>query len=181
SDQPDISACSTCAGLFSAVLTAFVVETYSLLQPDSSDITNALLAYGFSSQIGQLSSPGEIKSTISSIVSSSQFDVSNSSRWINSLLFISLVLSLAAALFGILAKQWLREYLMWNSSLGAPRENVLVRQVRFEAWVAWNVAATISIIPALLELAMILFLVGIVVLMWTLDDIVAIAVMMARQ
>lgn len=97
----------------------------------------------------------------------------------NALFFLSLVLSLAAAFFGILAKQWLREYVQWNSPLGEPRENVLVRQVRFEAWELWNVAATISSVPALLELAMVLFLVGVVVLLCTIDDVVAIVVTIA--
>lgn len=104
------------------------------------------------------------------------FTPSPSARWINALFFNSLVLSLASAIFGILAKQWLREYMQWNSPLGAPRENVLVRQIRFEAWEAWNVGATIAAIPALIELAMILFLSGVVILLWTLDDVVAIAV-----
>ena len=86
------------------------------------------------------------------------------------------MLSLAAAFFGLLAKQWLREYMRWNSSLSAPRENVLVRQIRFEAWESWNVAATISSIPALLELAMVLFLIGVDVLLWSLDSVVAVII-----
>lgn len=45
--------------------------------------------------------------------------------------------------------------------------------MRFEAWEAWNVAATIAAIPALLELAMVLFLAGVVILLWTLDHVVA--------
>lgn len=102
-----------------------------------------------------------------------------SARWINVLFFLSLVLSIASAFFGIIAKQWLREYLQWNSPLGDPRDNVLVRQLHFEAWEAWNVAATITSIPALLEVAMVLFLIGIVILLWTLDSIVAIVVTIA--
>ena len=39
-------------------------------------------------------------------------------RW-----FISLILSLAAALFSILARQWIREYLKWRSPLSEPRKN----------------------------------------------------------
>ncbi|EKM61824.1 uncharacterized protein PHACADRAFT_84717, partial [Phanerochaete carnosa HHB-10118-sp] len=113
---------------------------------------------------------------MNSFLDSPPFIPSASARWINSLFFISLVLSLAAALLGILAKQWIREYMQWNSPLAAPRENVLVRQMRFEAWEAWNVAATISAVPALLEVAMILFLVGMIILLWTLDDVVAICV-----
>jgi hypothetical protein len=86
------------------------------------------------------------------------------------------VLTLTAAFFGILVKQWLREYLRWNSPLDTPRENILVRQLRVEAWEAWNVGATISLVPALLELSIVLFFGGMVVLLWTLDDAVAIVV-----
>ena len=66
--------------------------------------------------------------------------------------------------------------MQWNLPLGDPRQNVLVRQIRFEAWENWNMAATIACIPALLELAVTLFLGGVVVLLWTLDDTVAILV-----
>lgn len=102
-----------------------------------------------------------------------------SALWINTLWFLSLVFSLAAALFGILAKQWLREYMQWNSALAPPRENVLVRQIRFEAWSEWNVAASISCIPALLEVALIMFVAGLVILLWTLDPIVATVITVA--
>lgn len=94
----------------------------------------------------------------------------------NGLFFFSLIISLGAALLAIRAKQWLREYMAWNSPLAAPRENVLVRQIRFEAWQASHVEAVMRSIPVLLEFAMILFLAGIVLLLWTLDDLVAIAV-----
>lgn len=136
--------------------------------------TNQILAYGFSSQT---SSNPLIQAKINGILAAEDsFTPSTSARWINVLFFISLVLGLAAALLGILAKQWLREYMHWNSPLALPRENILVREMRFEAWQVWNVAATISAIPALLEVAMILFLIGMVILLWTLDDVVAIAV-----
>ncbi|EKM58671.1 uncharacterized protein PHACADRAFT_90096, partial [Phanerochaete carnosa HHB-10118-sp] len=111
---------------------------------------------------------------MNSVLESQPFSPSASARWINVLLFTSLVLSLAAALFGILAKQWIREYMLWNSPLATPRENVLVRQMRFEDWESWNIDATITAVPALLEIAMVLFLIGMVTLLWTLDDVVAI-------
>lgn len=120
--------------------------------------------------------PPSINMTISNLLSPSLSSPSAAVRWINSLFFVSLVLSLASAFFGILAKQWMREYMQWNSPLGAPRENVLVRQARIEAWEAWRVVAFISSIPALLELAMVFFLVGVAILLWTLDSIVAITV-----
>lgn len=152
-----------------------------MLQADGSAVTNQLLALGVSSQLrttGQTIAPS-MNATLTSLADPPIFVPSSAIRWINILFFLSLVFSLAAALFGILAKQWLREYIAWSSPLADPRENVIVRQERFEDWESWNVAATISAIPALLELAMILFLVGVTVLLWTLDDIVAIVVTVA--
>lgn len=117
--------------------------------------------------------------TIASLADPPAFTPGTAVRWINSLFFLSLVVSLAAALFGILSKQWLREYMEWNAPLASPRENVLVRQLRAESWDRWNVEATISAIPALLEIAMIFFLGGLTTLLWVLDSVVAIVVTVA--
>ncbi|GJE97493.1 hypothetical protein PsYK624_137140 [Phanerochaete sordida] len=174
----DIDTLLVFAGLFSAFLTAFVVQTYPMLADDDSSTTNQLLALSVAMQIRATGTiiPTTVNSTLTSLIDTQPFSPGASARAINILFFLSLVLSLSAALFGILAKQWLREYLRWNSPLALPRENVLVRQDRIEAWEAWNVAAMISSIPALLEIAMILFLCGVVVLLWTLDNLVAIII-----
>ncbi|GJE97461.1 hypothetical protein PsYK624_136810 [Phanerochaete sordida] len=174
----DIDTLLVFAGLFSAFLTAFVVQTYPMLTDDDSSTTNQLLALSVSMQLRATGTiiPSTVNSTLTSLLDAQPFSPPTSARAINTLFFLSLVLSLSAALFGILAKQWLREYLRWNSPLALPRENILVRQDRIEAWDAWNVGATISSIPALLEIAMVLFLCGVVVLLWTLDNIVAIII-----
>ena len=72
--------------------------------------------------------------TSASLPTSPTFKAPGNVVTVNILWFTSLVLSLAAALFGILAKQWCREYLKWHSVIASSRENVLIRQVRFEAW-----------------------------------------------
>ena len=168
------------AGLFSAILTAFLVQTYPMLQADGTDTTNQLLALSVSTQLrtaGTIISNtlNQTLSTLADAVSTS-FSPSTATRWINILFFLSLVSSLAAALFSILAKQWIREYIKWNSPLALPRENVLVRQIRIEAWEDWQVSTVLSSIPILLELGMILFLAGVILLLWTLDDVVAITI-----
>lgn len=117
-----------------------------------------------------------ISSTISSLLSTPSSTPSSTSRWINGLFFSSLVVSLAAALFSIRAKQWIREFMKWNAPLAEPCENVMIRQIRFESWEEWNIDAFIWSIPSLLELAMVLFLAGVVILLWTLDSAVAIAI-----
>lgn len=105
-----------------------------------------------------------------------EFSADTSTRWINILWFLSLIFSLAAALFGIMVKQWIREYMQWNAALAKPRDNVLIRQVRFEAWNDWNVPVTIATIPALLEIALLFFSCGLVVLLQTLDIVVFVVV-----
>ena len=85
-------------------------------------------------------------------------------------------MSLASAFLGILVKQWLREYMRWNATLGDPKENVLVRQIRYEDWNEWHVDAVISAIPGLLELAVVFFVTGLVILLWTVEFVVAVTV-----
>ncbi|KIP03792.1 hypothetical protein PHLGIDRAFT_48522, partial [Phlebiopsis gigantea 11061_1 CR5-6] len=106
----------------------------------------------------------------------SPFVPTSAARWINSLWFLSLLFSLAAAVTGILAKQWIREYQKWDEATAPTRENVLVRRIRYESWEGWHTAAIISSIPAMLELAVVLFVCGLIVFLWTVDVVVAIVV-----
>ena len=132
-----------------------------LLQPDNSRITVQLLSR-ITIQTGppEVATDSFLNETAASLPTSSTFTAPGNVVTVNILWFTSLVVSLAAALFGILAKHWCREYLRWHSVNAPPRENVLLRQVRFEAWERWQVASYIAAVPALLQIALILFLVG---------------------
>lgn len=60
-------------------------------------------------------SPGLANSSSSAPpLPSLDFVADSATRWINTLWFLSLVFSLASALFGIMVKQWIREYMQWN-------------------------------------------------------------------
>ena len=159
--------------MFSAILTAFLVVSIVLLQPDNSQLTVQLLALIALQNGAPADSESFLSATAEALPTTVAFRASINTLIVNALWSISLVLSLAAALLGILAKQWIREYLKWDSALAAPRENVMVRQIRFEAWEEWRVEAIIWSIPVFLEIAMVLFLAGIAALLWTLDDVVA--------
>ena len=108
-----------------------------------------------------------LNATAESLPESIAFSTPTLAVTINALWFTSLVLSLAAALFGILAKQWCREYLRWHSVIATARDNVLLRQLRYEAWQRWRVPSYIACIPALLEVALILFLAGLLAFVHT--------------
>ncbi|EJD36892.1 hypothetical protein AURDEDRAFT_35085, partial [Auricularia subglabra TFB-10046 SS5] len=90
---------------------------------------------------------------------------------INVCWFLALTLSLTAALIGILCKQWVREY---ERDVGRSHEQALgVRQMKFEGLESWRVGEIVSAVPLLLQLALALFMVGILELLWRLHREVA--------
>jgi hypothetical protein len=155
------------AGLFSAVLTAFSLETYKLLKEDSQDRTADLLQ-AVAWQLGNFSAD---TSTFPRTTEPSQFNISSSSLRVNTYWLISLVLSLSSALLGILAKQWLREYLNWG--LTSPRDSVRMRQFRYEGLVSWRVSDIVATLPLLLQMSLVLFLVGLIDLLWSINVVIA--------
>ncbi|KAI0369299.1 hypothetical protein BV20DRAFT_373446 [Pilatotrama ljubarskyi] len=164
------------AGLFSAILTAFNVQSYQLLQPAVPDPT-VLALQQISLQLRSYSvSPNFVNSTHSALLQTAPDDaatpVPRTAIWLNALWFSSLILSLSAASVGIMVKQWLNEY---SSGLsGVSREAARLRQYRLNTLVKWHVAEIVIVIPILLQLALALFLAGLLVLLWTLHPAVAI-------
>lgn len=96
-----------------------------------------------------------------------------SSIRINILWFLSLGLSLTASLLAIIVQQWLREYRLPGHL--STRERVRLRQLRYEALFDWSVPGIVSLLPVLLQAALILFLTGLSYLLFTLDKTAAIA------
>ncbi|KDR70460.1 hypothetical protein GALMADRAFT_76084, partial [Galerina marginata CBS 339.88] len=92
------------AGLFSGVLTAFIIQSYQSLQPDPNDIMIALLTRIAISLDNPLN--GTSLTPINTVLH--QKSPPASSIRINMFWFISLVLSLTTVLIGIVSLQWLR-------------------------------------------------------------------------
>ncbi|KAJ7233276.1 hypothetical protein B0H12DRAFT_1058767, partial [Mycena haematopus] len=92
------------AALFSAVLTAFIIESYKSLNPDSGDLTVQFLE-----RISQQLAASANGSTFS-IPRSASFAPLASSLICNGLWFISLGLSLACALIATFIQQWARNF-----------------------------------------------------------------------
>ncbi|KAF8149248.1 hypothetical protein K438DRAFT_1625161, partial [Mycena galopus ATCC 62051] len=93
------------AGLFSAILTAFLVESYTTLSPDSGGTTVFVLT-----QISlQLS--GIVNGTSFVIPAPPPFVPPVTSLVCNALWFVSLGFSLSCALIATLVQQWAREFL----------------------------------------------------------------------
>ncbi|KAL0948974.1 hypothetical protein HGRIS_009074 [Hohenbuehelia grisea] len=93
--------------------------------------------------------------------SDTTFGPSRSDVWVNGLWFISLTLSLSTALLAVLFRQLLHQYTA--IAYGTSRERSHIRQLRYDGLMKWRVPIVISLLPILLQVALGLFLVGLVV------------------
>ncbi|KAI0342326.1 hypothetical protein BDW22DRAFT_1330803, partial [Trametopsis cervina] len=154
----DIDTLLVFIGLFSAVLTAFVVVAVSLLQEDIPRATLTTLR-SLSAQNANYTIVGSIiHSTSPAPASAPAFTPTPNAIRINVLWFSSLILSLATASFSLLVKQWLREYMKFVTSF--PQGRLRVRTFRREGLETWKVLSIAACLPLLLQLALALFFVG---------------------
>ncbi|EIW52395.1 uncharacterized protein TRAVEDRAFT_88266, partial [Trametes versicolor FP-101664 SS1] len=161
------------AGLFSAILTAFNVPAYTLLNPPDPSIA---LLQQISSKLDSFSiNQSFINSTQPSNINSPNADTEPATLrwavWLNVLWFSGLVLSLTAASMGLMSKQWLNEYSSGVSETS--RHAARVRQYRLNNLQAWHVEELVNTIPVLLQLSLICFLTGLLIFLWNLHNTVA--------
>ncbi|KAG8775348.1 hypothetical protein FRC12_001538 [Ceratobasidium sp. 428] len=158
------------AALFSAILTAFIVESKRLLQQDSADVSVTLLLAIAQSQrraeqgIFEVLPPVEVPT----------FSASMAARWINGLWFTALALSLAAALVALLAKEWLTAFMA--SRPRPPHAYALLHQRRLRGLKGWGALHMIDLLPSMLHLSLLLFSLGMTIYLWTIDLGIAIMV-----
>ncbi|KAJ3868257.1 hypothetical protein EV359DRAFT_70701 [Lentinula novae-zelandiae] len=162
--REDIDTLLVFAGLFSAAVTAFLIESYGWLQQPDQTTNLLLLQLKQQLQSGNDTDPLE--------ASDIGFSVTPLAIRINIFWFSSLALSLSCAIVGILCKQWLREYR--RDAALSPRDALMLRQTRLESFEKWKVDNILSALPLLLQAALVLFFAGIVDLLWSLNTIVAV-------
>ncbi|KAK0188936.1 hypothetical protein F5146DRAFT_1225613 [Armillaria mellea] len=124
------------AGLFSAVVTTFVAQTSQSLQAANGSLVNGIPH------------------------SDLTFRPSVSDSWVNGLWFTSLSLSLSTALFAVLTKQWIHQYMSVPS--GIPQDRCRLRQFRYMGLQRWGVDLIIGLLPVLMSASLAAFLVGLV-------------------
>ncbi|TFY55424.1 hypothetical protein EVJ58_g8259 [Rhodofomes roseus] len=155
------------AGLFSAVLTAFVNQYYAVLAPPP-DYNTAILERMLSLQLGSTTTDSVVAVTAASgsaaLADSSLTGIPSppaAPRWIAILWFVSLVLSLGAASVALAVNQWLNFHAE-QAGLRSPAEKLWTWQLRRDALNKWKVEFIVSLLPCLLQVALVLFLIGIV-------------------
>ncbi|KAF5324371.1 hypothetical protein D9619_011358 [Psilocybe cf. subviscida] len=129
------------AGLFSAVVTAFLIESYKFLLPQGGSDPSKFVP----------GSPHVIR--------------------LNSLWFCSLVLALSTVVIGIVALQWIRNHQRYHGI--KPRDALSVYEMRTKALRAWHIRWAFLSLPLLILVALVLFFVGLVDFLLTLNKEVA--------
>ncbi|CAE6542180.1 unnamed protein product [Rhizoctonia solani] len=160
------------AGLYSAILTAFLIDSTALLQQNPTDITNALLLDIAQSQwrmetgsANSLTPPVQLPS----------FRRPPTARAVNCLWYMALMLSLASAMLAMLAKEWLAAFIAYDTCV--PRTFALQRQGRLNALRTSSAITLIDWIPMLLHISLLLFTLGLIIQIWAIDSVVAISIM----
>ncbi|PBK62945.1 hypothetical protein ARMSODRAFT_895235, partial [Armillaria solidipes] len=154
------------AGLFSAVVTAFVVQSSQNLRPDYAAMSASLLYELVLIQRAATANGSSANVITSPLEPSIAFVPATADVWVNGLWFTSLFLSLTTALVAVLVKQWLHHYVVLPS--GTPRDRSLIRQFRYAGFRKWHVQVIIGLLPVVIHLALTIFLVGLVVFLYPL-------------
>ncbi|KAK7038439.1 hypothetical protein R3P38DRAFT_2697106 [Favolaschia claudopus] len=147
------------AGLFSAVLTAFLIESYKTLNPDPDDLTILLLTR-ISEQIA--ASANGNASNIPPPLELNDGGPTRAALACNALWFLSLGLSLSCALIATLLEQWAREFLHRTDIHSAPVIRARIFSFLYYGLRRFNMHAVVDIIPLLLHLSLLLFFSGLV-------------------
>ncbi|KAF9257536.1 hypothetical protein L218DRAFT_831049, partial [Marasmius fiardii PR-910] len=152
--KEDIDTLLVFAGLFSAVVTAFTIESSKRLEEDPQNTAIMLLR-----QINHWQMTGQ------PLPLPPRFSPSPSDVRINTFWFISLILALVYALFGLLCKQWVREH-QRPANTRTPGQGLALRWLRNQSFERWHVPKILASLPILLEVALFLFFAGLLELLW---------------
>ncbi|KAH9041597.1 hypothetical protein EDB85DRAFT_1365042 [Lactarius pseudohatsudake] len=151
-------------GLFSAIVAAFIMESYKKLSPDSGDQTVKLLTQlvNFSAGVPVVvqNSPPPFKAPASIVR-------------VNVMWFLSLILSLSCALLATLMQQWARRYSEYAQHRGAPRRRARIRAYMFEGVEKFRLSQAVEAIPLLLHTSVFLFFAGLIDFLLPINDVVA--------
>ncbi|KAJ7162833.1 hypothetical protein C8R46DRAFT_999166, partial [Mycena filopes] len=156
------------AGLFSASLTVFIIESYKTLSPDSGDSTVQLLA-----QISQQLAAAANGSTFHiPSTSPTHFSPPTTSLVCNTLWFISLGLSLTCALIATLLEQWARDFLHRADMRSAPVIRARVFSYLYYGLKRFSMHAVVDVIPLLLHASLLFFFAGLVAFLLPINPVI---------
>ncbi|KAK0211087.1 hypothetical protein DFS33DRAFT_1450817 [Desarmillaria ectypa] len=143
------------AGLFSAVVTTFIVQTSQNLRISYSQMSALLLFELVSAQraIARGVPVDQVATLV--ITPSTPFTPATIDTWVNVLWFIRLSLSLITVLGVVLVKRWHYQYISLPS--GTPRGRTRIRQYRYTGFKKWQLPIIIGLLSVLMQVALAIF------------------------
>ncbi|KAJ7367217.1 hypothetical protein DFH08DRAFT_1072546 [Mycena albidolilacea] len=156
------------AGLFSASLTAFLIESYKTLSPDQGAMTIALLAQ-ISRQLDTSSSNTSMATTNPSFTTPSAATLACNILW-----FFSLGLSLSCALTATLVQQWARDFIQQTEMRPSPVTRARIFSYLYFGMQRFSMHTIVGFIPLLLHLSLLLFFSGLVAFLRPINQVMVI-------
>ncbi|KAJ7900901.1 hypothetical protein B0H13DRAFT_774118 [Mycena leptocephala] len=147
------------AGLFSASLTAFLIESYKTLSPDVGQ-TQVLILTQISQQLAGTTN------VASAMNFSAQFIPPPSAVACNTLWFISLGFSLSCALIATLVEQWSRDFIQQTEMRPSPIIRARIFAYLYYGLQRFGMHTVVALIPLLLHISLILFFAGLVAFLY---------------
>jgi hypothetical protein len=165
--------CSKQAGLFSAVLTAFLIESYQKLHPDSGDETVALLTQLLQLQLQATGASNNSFVPPPPDSPATPFQPLTSMVACNILWFLSLAFSLGCALGATLVQGWIRFYLQ-DTQHTSPKKRARMRTFLHEGINNYQMDAIVGTIPTLLHISLFFFYCGVITFFWSWNKTISI-------
>ncbi|KAH9056381.1 hypothetical protein EDB87DRAFT_1239388 [Lactarius vividus] len=151
-------------GLFSAAVASLISVSIQDIRPNPQDTSNFYLANIYRT----LANPGANIST-SIPTSPPPFSPPGYAVWVNTLLFLSLVISISCALLATLLQQWARRYLKITQPRYSLHKRARIRAFFAEGIDKFFLPWAVEALPTLLHVSLFLFFAGISVFLWNVD------------
>jgi hypothetical protein len=148
-------------GLFASTVATFISISYQSLQQDPNAITQSLLT-----QISQqlpVSSNATTSNASPLINAQHPFSPPATAVFVNSVWFVSLVLSLTCALMATMLQQWTRRYRQLTQRNYPPHVRAHIREYFARGADRFHISTLVETLPALLLISVLLFFSGLVV------------------
>ncbi|QRV79814.1 transmembrane protein [Ceratobasidium sp. AG-Ba] len=161
------------AALFSAISTAFIIESLGDLKPDTSE-SSARSLLAISQKLDAILTGQQPTSLPAQTASLDDFSPSHSAVVVNILWLLSLSLSVAVSLIAMLAKEWCYKFMTGRS--GPVYNQARKRQQKWNGIERWKMQELVNMLPGLMHAALLLFAVGLCIYLWDIHTGVAVVV-----
>ncbi|KAH9989374.1 hypothetical protein BJV74DRAFT_773062, partial [Russula compacta] len=154
-------------GLFSAVVAALVSISIQDLRPNSQDTSNFYLK-----EMYQLQADPNV-SRSSTVAQPPAFSPPTYAVWVNSLWFLSLVISLSCAMLATSVQQWTRRYLRVTQPARCnPHKRARMRAFFANGVDKFHVGWAVEALPALVHLSLFIFFAGLAIYLFNINHTV---------